>query len=470
VRVATRVVVSFLLAIMVRASSINEFNTIKDFFTGKVWLQILIISVILAAMLSTIYFYSIYIRRDLRKDKKLVQVLTSSIVLTFVLALVFGSLINLYVAPLVLSSLLVGALLDKRIGIVTNVLISQAFFLTAMIVFGADRIIESSAALITSMITSIFLISNLDKMRTRFRFTVLGLLVGLCTAVIPMLINLLVNPDDILTVLMSGVWSFLSVVLSIALQMIFLPIMEYIFRINTVFRLGELCSLENPLLKKLAVNAPGTFNHSVAVGNLAEICADAIGENPQLAKVCAYYHDVGKMKNSEYFIENQSGLPEDNPHNDLIPEVSVSMIVSHVQASYDMIKAERLPDIIADVAREHHGTTPVNYFLYKAQSYTEDDLNKLEFSYPGPKPQTKIAAIIMIVDTVEAASRAIANLSSHDQFRKFIHNLIKSKSDVGQFEECGITFKDLKTIEDTLVETLPSMYHSRIQYTKPSEK
>ncbi len=470
IRIVTLIAVSFVLAIMLRVSRIDEFNTIKDFFVGRVWLQIFIISVILAAMLSTLYFYSIYIRRDLRKDKKLVQVLTASIVLTFALVLLFGTLINLYIAPLVLCSLLVGALLDKRIGIVTNILISQAFFLTAMIVLGPDKIIESSAALITSMITAIFLISNLDKARTRFRFTVLGILVGLCTAVIPMLINLLVNPEDVMAMLMSGLWSFLSVILSIALQMIFLPIMEYIFRINTIFRLGELCSLENPLLKKLAVTAPGTFNHSVAVGNLAEICADAIGENPQLAKVCAYYHDVGKMKNAEYFIENQSGLPEDNPHNDLIPEVSVSMIVSHVQASYDMIKAEKLPDIIADVSREHHGTTPVNYFLYKAQSYTEDDLNKLEFSYPGPKPQSKIAAIIMIVDTVEAASRAIANLSNHDQFRKFIHNLIKGKSDIGQFEECGITFKDLKTIEDTLVEFLPSMYHSRIQYTKPSEK
>ena len=145
------------------------------------------------------------------------------------------------------------------------------------------------------------------------------------------------------------------------------------------------------------------------------------------------------------------------------------MIISHVNASCELIKEAKLPEILADVAREHHGTTPVNYFLYKAQTYTEDDLDKIEFSYPGPKPQSKIAAIIMIVDTVEAASRAIQGLSSPDKFRAFIHKLIKEKADHGQFEECGITFKDLKTIEDTLVKILPSMYHARIQYNNPRE-
>lgn len=465
-RVLTVIVVSFILAIMLRLSRIEDFHTAKDFFTWSIWLQILVISAIMATILSTLYFYSIYVRQDLRKDKKLLPVLSVSIIITFALALAFSILINVYVAPLVLCSLLVASLLDKRIGLVTTVLASQAFFLAYLIIFGTEHVLESIAALITSMISAIFLITNMDRSGNRFKFTGIALLVGLCTAVIPILLNLLFDSSNVIAMLMSGLWSFLSVVLSVALYMIFLPLMEFVFRINTVFRMGELCSLENPLLKRLAEEAPGTFNHSIAVGNLAELCADAIGESPQLAKVCAYYHDVGKLKNAEYFIENQKGY---NPHDDLIPEVSVSMIVSHVNASQELLKEAKMPEIIVDVAREHHGTTPVNYFLYKAQGYTEDDLNKIEFSYPGPKPQSKISAIIMIVDTVEAASRAIQGLSSPEKFRAFINKLINEKASHGQFEECGITFKDLKTIEDTLVKVLPSMYHARIQYNNPRE-
>lgn len=465
-RVLTVIVVSIILAIMLRISRISDFQTAGDFFTGAVWLQILVISAVMAVILSTLYFYSIYVRRDLKKDKKLLPVLSISILLTFALAIVFSVLINVYVAPLVLCSLLVASLLDKRIGLVTTVLSSQAFFLAYLIIFGTEQIFSSAAALITSIICAIFLVSNMDRSGNRFKFIGIALLVGLCTAVIPILLNLLVEGTDLVSMLMSGLWSFLSVVLSVGLYMIILPIMEYLFRINTVFRIGELCSLENPLLKRLAEEAPGTFNHSIAVGNLAELCADAIGESPQLAKVCAYYHDVGKLKNAEYFIENQKGY---NPHDDLIPEVSVSMIVSHVTASQELLREAKMPEIIVDAAVEHHGTTPVNYFLYKAQGYTEEDLDKIEFSYPGPKPQSKISAILMIVDTVEAASRAIQGLSSPDKFRAFIHKLINEKANHGQFEECGITFKDLKTIEDTLVKVLPSMYHARIQYNNPRE-
>ena len=465
-RILTVIGVSLLLGIILRLSKIDDFNSIGDFFTGEIWLQILILSVLIATVLSTLYFYSIYVRSDLRKDKKLLPVLSVSIIITFALSLIFSIFINVYIAPLVLASLLVATLLDKRIGLVTTVLTSQAFFIAYIVVFGGEHLVDIAAAIITSMIAAIFLVCNMDRSGSRFKFTGIAIIVGLCTALIPVLLNLMTDRTNVVNMLMSGLWSFLSVVLSVALYMIFLPIMEYLFRINTVFRLGELCSLESPLLKRLAEEAPGTFNHSIAVGNLAELCADAIGESPQLAKVCAYYHDVGKLKNAEYFIENQKGY---NPHDDLIPEVSVSMIISHVNASCELIKEAKLPEILADVAREHHGTTPVNYFLYKAQTYTEEDLDKIEFSYPGPKPQSKIAAIIMIVDTVEAASRAIQGLSSPDKFRAFIHKLIKEKADHGQFEECGITFKDLKTIEDTLVNILPSMYHARIQYNNPRE-
>ena len=457
-------VLSIALAVVVRFATLSDENVADAVLRGDPVLQIVILSLIIGIILSTLIAYTFYVKRDADRSvtAKLVPVLAVAVFITFLLAFIFGTTVSLYVSPLALCSLLVATLVDKRVGIVTNILLTQTFFLTYVLVYGSENAVDSSAALVTSMVASIFLIMFLDKAHNRLKFTAVGLAVGVLTAALPMLINFLVDENATSQILMSGLWSFVSIVLSVALFMIILPFLEYLFRLNTPFRLAELCSLENPLLKRLAKEAPGTFNHSMVVGNLAELCADAIGENTQLAKVCAYYHDVGKMKNALYFIENQKGY---NPHDDVIPEVSVAMIVSHVTEGYQMIKRERLPDEVADCALQHHGTTPVNYFLYKAQNFTEDNLDKKEYSYPGPKPRTKIAAIIMIADTVEAASRALSEkINSPAAFREMVHGMIKQKADLDQFTECPITYKDLDVIEDTLVQAIPSMYHARIQY------
>lgn len=470
IRVAIVIVTSIVMAVTVRFATLSEDDVANAVLRGEPLLQIIILSLINAAILSTLLTYTLYVKRDsdVSVRSKTVPVISVSVLLTFILSMIFGSLVSLYIVPLSLCSLLVATLVDRRVGIVTNILISQTFFLAYILVYGTKDAVESSAALVTSMVASIFLIMFLDKAFSRLKFTVVGVIVGVCTAVIPMLINYLVGANETATILLSGLWSFLSVILAIAIFMIVLPLMEYVFRLDTQFKLQELCSLENPLLKRLAKDAPGTFNHSMVVGNLAELCAEAIGENSLLARVAAYYHDVGKVKNSEYFIENQKGY---NPHDDVIPEVSVAMIISHVTEGYRMLKQARIPDEIADCALQHHGTTPVNYFLYKAQNLTEDNLDRKEFSYPGPKPRTKVAAILMITDTVEAASRALAEkMNSPNDFRQLVHSMIKQKADLGQFTECPITYKDLNDIEDTLVKAIPSMYHARIQYNNAGDK
>lgn len=453
---------SFILATLIKLSDPGKFDSVADFFTAKVFTDIAIITAIMSLLLATLLSYTFFIRKDLLRDKKVFPIIFISFIVSYLLCLLFGLLINLYVVPLMLSALLVAAMVDRRTGIITNVLMSQAFFVTYVIISGGVDIVESAGALITSMVAGIFMITYLDRAGTRLKFISLGAAIGLVTAVIPILINLLSpgkRPSD---TLIFGLWSFLSSILSIALYMIVLPIMEYAFKVNSIFRIAEISSFEFPLLKKLAKEAPGTFNHCLVVGNLAELCAAAIGESPQLAKAAAYYHDVGKIKNPEYFVENQKGY---NPHDDLIPEVSVKMITSHTGDGYKLIKKYHLPDIIADVAKEHHGTTPVNYFLYKAQNLTESGLNRREFSYPDPLPSSKISAIIMIADTVEAATRAMSDkMTDAKEFRETIHKLIKEKSDLNQFSDCDITFKDLQIIEDTLVEAVPNMYHARIQY------
>lgn len=455
---------SLTLAFIIRLSRFEEIGTAKEFFSADSVMRILLTACIMAVLFSTILVYTAFVKRERFLNKKYLNVLAASATLTFICGMVFGQLVNVYVVPLMLSSLLVATLIDKRVGIITSILLSQSFFLTYLLAFGTEAIIESMASVITSIVAGIFMIAYLEKANTRLRFIVLGAVVGLLSAIIPFLVSIIAptTTDDILYALMSSLWAFLAAMLSVALYMVILPVFEFVFKLNTAFRISEISSVESSLLRKLSKEAPGTFNHSLMVGNLAELCAVAIGEDPQLAKAAAYYHDVGKLEHPDCFIENQKGY---NPHDELIPEVSVSIITSHTQAGYNMIKKAGLPDIIADVAREHHGTTQVNYFLYKAQNFTEDDVDKEDFSYNDPKPTSKIAAIIMIADTVEAATRA-KGCASEKEFRQFIHNLIKDKADQGQFTDCAITFKDLQKIEDTLVEAIPNMFHARIEYSR----
>lgn len=457
---------SIVLAVIIRLFGCEEITSAKDFFAADSMVEILLIACIMAVLFSTILAYTHFVRRGKPLSPKFLPVLAVSAAITFVSSLIFGRLVNIYIVPLMLSSLLIATLVDKRVGIITSILLSQAFFLTYLLVFGFDSVIESTASVLTSIIASIFMIAYLDRANTRLRFITLGIVVGLFTSLIPFLVNIVAtHASDVIYSLMSSLWAFIASLLSVALYMVLLPLFEVVFKLNTPFRISEICSLEFPLLRRLSKEAPGTFNHSLTVGTLAELCALAIGEDAQLAKAAAYYHDVGKAEHPEFFVENQKGY---NPHDDLIPEVSVKMITNHTLAGSKLIKKAGLPDIIADVAREHHGTMPVNYFLYKAQTFTEDDVNTEEFRYSDPKPTSKIAAIIMIVDAVEAATRSKGNMSAKE-FRGLIHGLIKERIDYDQFSDCGITFKDVQTIEDTLVEAIPNVYHARIDYG-PAEK
>lgn len=467
--IISALVIAILALLMQITLGQGKYSDISEIFDSKTILYVLNTTVILTIMLSTLYFYTRFSQKG--KDSiKILWILVICVSSTFLLSILFSILINVYIAPIALVAMLIATLLDKKNGIVASVLTSQTYFFIYLLMVGHDNVIHSLAALLSSMVASIFLVMTLEKSKTRFNYIITSLFVGLVVMFIPMIINLLSyigNHALSREIFMGGMWSLLSVILSVALYTLFLPILERIFKISTTFRMAELTSLANPLLKKLSKEAPGTFNHSLVVGSLVELCADAIGEDTQLAKAAAYYHDIGKIENPDYYGENQKGY---NPHDDVIPEVSVSMIINHTIAGYEILKEAKMPQVIVDVTREHHGTTPVNYFLYKAQGYTEDHVDSTEFRYQGPKPSTKIAAIIMIVDTVEAASRAMAgSFSDTREFKKFINKLIKEKVDQDQFSECDLTFNDLQIIEDVLVEAIPSMFHVRIKYVKPGE-
>ena len=213
-------------------------------------------------------------------------------------------------------------------------------------------------------------------------------------------------------------------------------------------------------MKKLKAEAPGTYNHSMMVAQLAEASAAAIGEDVDYARAAALYHDVGKLHYPDHFTENQG---EYNLHDELTPELSADIIRSHAKDGYTLIRANHLPDFFADVALQHHGTMPIRYFYAKALKMTDGELNIEDFSYLGPKPQTKIAAIIMIADAAEAAVRAI-NARRPEEAERAIRGIIEERMDLEQFSECDITMADLTKIRLALVNALTGVYHHRIKY------
>jgi putative nucleotidyltransferase with HDIG domain len=249
-------------------------------------------------------------------------------------------------------------------------------------------------------------------------------------------------------------------VMSTILFLAVLPLCEVGFNCLTVYRLRELTSSDAKILKKLKEDTPGTYNHSMIVAQLAEACAAAIGENMDYARAAALYHDVGKLHHPEYFTENQAGY---NLHDELTPELSADIIRLHAKEGEDLIRANHLPDFLADIAVQHHGTLPIRYFYAKALKMTDGELNIEDFSYMGPKPQTKLAAIIMIADASEAAVRA-ANAKTPEAVEKVIRGIIQERMDLEQFSECDITMVEITRIKQALVSTLSGVYHHRLKY------
>ena len=257
-------------------------------------------------------------------------------------------------------------------------------------------------------------------------------------------------------------YSVLDCVFSVLAFFFLLPVFEIVFAHLTPFRLRELTSDSAKIIKLLKKNALGTYNHSVVVAQLAEACAAAIGEDPEVARAAAYYHDVGKIKNPEMFAENQSDV---NLHQQLTPELSVDIIRSHTRDGAKLIKKNHLPEFLADVAVEHHGTLPIKYFYAKALKMSDGELRMGNYSYNGPTPTSKIAAIIMIADASEAATRSLSDRSP-DKVEALVKSIIEERMNLEQFSDCDITMRELSIIAVTVATQLTGVYHSRVEYPK----
>lgn len=260
-------------------------------------------------------------------------------------------------------------------------------------------------------------------------------------------------------------YGMLSGLISYVLAIILNPYVEVLFFDNAILTMTELANPNQPLLKELLTKAPGTYHHSLMVANLSANAVGAIGGDSMFARVACYYHDVGKIRHPFFFVENLPAGME-NPHNMLTPEESKQIIFNHVSEGVKMLEEARMPQSIIDICGQHHGTTLMKYFYVKAKE-TDDSITEEEFRYPGPKPQTKEAAVINIADSAEAAVRSMSAPTASD-IASFVHNLIVGRINDGQFDECDITLKELRLVEKSICEGLNGTFHSRIEY--PSMK
>ena len=261
-------------------------------------------------------------------------------------------------------------------------------------------------------------------------------------------------------------WAGGCVVIASLVMTGLLPLVEKGFSVQTDLSLLELGDSSNPLLRRLAQRAPGTYNHSINVASIAEAAADAIGANGLLVRVGAYFHDIGKMFKPEYFIENQG--QGKNQHESLQPAMSTLVIIAHVKDGADLARTNHLPQPIIDFILQHHGTTLVEYFYREAAKRSEASPNREEvsdkdFRYPGPKAQTLEAAVLMLADAVESASRTLVDPTSA-RISGLVDMIAEKKMADGQFDECGLTFKQLDQVKLSLVKTLTSIYHARVKY------
>jgi putative nucleotidyltransferase with HDIG domain len=304
----------------------------------------------------------------------------------------------------------------------------------------------------------------LQRLSDRGRLSRVGLAVGACNVVVVGIIALYRGiPEMPETIALSAAAAFVGGPLAVVVASSLLPAFEWLFGVTTDMRLLELSNQNLPLLKQLSLDAPGTYQHSLAVSNLSEAGADAVGAHALLLRVCAYYHDVGKVHKPEYFVENQRGA---NPHDSVSPSMSSLVIQSHVKEGLEIAVREKLPLPVRQAIATHHGTKLIRYFYEKAKEHADPDLGEVrevDYRYPGPKPHTKELGILMLADAVEAAARTL-DVPSPSKLQSMIDKIFTDALEDGQLDDCALTFSELDKIGSAFLWVLTNMYHHRIDY------
>ena len=420
---------------------------------GGLALLLLVLSGIIALYL---YQFDVAILKDSRR----LMLLCITIVLEIAISLLVRGM-NSYLMPVALGAILISVLLDTKTALFVNCVVS---FMVSMLV-STDGLFSMSMFSVMLMSFAAGPIATLVLSRKQLRTGTLlaGFVIAVSNFLITMAIGL-VSSSNLNTALSNSLWALgggvFSAVLAIGLQ----SLLELVFNLATNAKLIELSNPNQPLLRRLLMEAPGTYHHSIIVANLAEAAATAVGANGLLARVGAYYHDVGKLKRPMYFKENQMG---DNPHDRTDPRVSAAILTAHPRDGAQMAQKDRLPTQVVDIVRQHHGDSLALYFYDKAVKLYGEDVDASSFRYEGPRPRSKEAAVVMLADTIEAATRTLAN-PSPEKMEALIRRLVREKLDDGQLNDSALTFSDLDKICSTFVTVLTGVFHERIEYPEIS--
>ena len=404
------------------------------------------------------YVYLKNEKKDIFNNNKLILLTLLLNLFTLATTRVF-EIASLFLIPIACSPILMSVFLDSKVSIIINLL---NLLLVSVIVGFNPQII------LIGIISIIIVATLLKKVNQRNDILYTTMYLSISVAVVVLSSGILLS-NNINKILIDMTLSVLGALTSGILAIGLLPFLEYTFSLVTNMKLLELSNPNSPLLKRLLMEAPGTYHHSIMVANLAEVAAEEIGANTMLTRVGAYYHDAGKIKRPFFFGENQLGGV--NPHNKISPSLSASIIISHVKDGLELAKEYDIPSAVSDMMIQHHGTTLVKYFYYtlKNSSDNPESVKEEDFIYPGPKPQSREAAIIMMADSVEAAVRSIQE-PTVEKIENMVNNIIKDKLDSGQLSECELTFRDLETIKSCFLKVLKGIYHSRIEYPKEKDK
>ncbi|MGD8412703.1 MAG: HDIG domain-containing protein [Candidatus Latescibacterota bacterium] len=403
--------------------------------------------------------YLYVFHRRLYKDFTAVSAVFSIMLAYLVLLSVvvrFG--LSPYLIPVPFTAVMLAALFDYRLGLVS------AIFAAVLIPLVTK--FEPNVGFVAMLAGAVGVI-GIERMRSRSH--VFSIFLHISAAYVVGIVSVeLGQADDLVDVFKLALWGVANGLFSSAAVMFLLPVFEGIFNRTSRFTLLELTDLNKPILKRLNMAAHGTYHHSMLLGNLVDAGASEIGADALKARVMAYYHDVGKICKPEYFAENQdAGF---NKHEKITPQMSALILVSHVKDGVELAREEKLPDIVIDAIKEHHGTTVMAYFYQKAlETDSHSSLKKDDFRYPGPRPRSKESGLLMLADTVEAAVRSLNN-PTPAHIRNMVTKLVDTRAQEGELDDSGLTLNDLHRIKEKFISILTGIYHKRIAYPGQEEE
>lgn len=443
----------------------NQLDIISDLGMlddGKNTSIYLYVYIVLAMFVGIIMFLQYnYIDRnysEIFKNTKKITLISVINLMTLVFARTIG-LVSPYLIPFACAPILLTLLINYKISIVISIL----NVIVISIATGFD-----AQVMMLGVISSILGATLLKKMQQRNELLYSTLYLSIVGVIITVSTGILIS-SNLREVLIKSAITFIGGVLSGIFALGILPFLEGTFNEVTTLKLLELSNPNHPLLKKLLMEAPGTYHHSMLVANLAEMASEEVGANSVIVRIGSYYHDVGKTERPYFFGENQMG--GENPHNHMTPNLSAKIIISHVKDGIELARKHNLPKVIQDIIGEHHGTTLVKYFYYTMKNNSEnpEEVKEEDYRYPGPIPNSKEAGIIMLADSVEAAVRSIKE-PSEDKIKEMINNIISDKLSCGQLNDCNLTIKDIEKIKKCFLTALNGIYHHRIEYPKEKIK